>query len=42
MDFEESISVVKQVIKKLEKEGVGPEVLGEELWSKFCEAFQDA
>ena len=42
MDFEESISVVKQVIKKLEKGGAGKEVLGEELWSKFCEAFQDA
>lgn len=42
MDFEESIAVAVQVIKKLKKEGVGKEVLGEELWSKFCDAFQDA
>jgi exonuclease VII small subunit len=42
MDFEESIAVATQVIKKLEKEDIGLEVLGEELWRKFCAAFQDA
>ena len=42
MDFEESIAVAGQVIKKLEKQGVGPQILGADLWEKFCEAFQDA
>jgi hypothetical protein len=42
MDFEESVLVVQQVIKKLEKRGIGSEVLGEDLWEKFREAFRAA
>lgn len=42
MNFEESIAVAAQVIKKLEKDDIGPTVLGEALWGKFREAFQDA
>ena len=42
MDFEDAIAVAVQVIKKLKKDDIGSDVLGEELWTKFCEAFQDA
>lgn len=42
MDFEESIAVAVQVIKKLKHGDAGQQILGADLWDKFCEAFQDA
>ena len=42
MDFEESIAVAVRVMEKLRKDDLGAELLGDELWTQFCEAFQDA